>query len=422
MAAVQSDRASLGYVCDSLRTEPVLAAAVGLPGNMETAAVLRAIRMGASEKDLMDCARHSKEAFLQCVRISDAAMGHLPRSSDMWREAVPWNAWCLWWPDPAPNLSPELLLAAVETCAAALEFADPGQLNRTMLLAAMRSRGTGQYSALERASTQMEDGATLLADEEVLLAGVARDPEVLGLAHASLRQNKAFVLKCVELQGRALEHADDSLRHCADLQCAAVNQDPMTLKLCDDIQGEKRVVLRAVARNGAALKYAEKSLRKDGEVVLAAAHSDGMGLEYADVSLLQDDAFMVKAIEKCGCAIRYASAALRCTENQQRAAAQDGRALQYADPSLRSSRSVVLDAARAHGGALQFSDPKFCDDKDVVLAGVQSCGSALRFANHTLWNDREVVLAAVANEGRALVYAPTALCCDKEVVLAAVRG
>ena len=63
----------------------------------------------------------------------------------------------------------------------------------------------------------------LKKDEEVVLAGVRRDPEgAPESADTSLRTNRDFVLQCVKLQGRALVYADPSVRSDREVQLAAV--------------------------------------------------------------------------------------------------------------------------------------------------------------------------------------------------------
>jgi len=58
-------------------------------------------------------------------------------------------------------------------------------------------------------------------------------------------------------------------------------------------------------------------------------------------------------------------------------------------------------------------------DRDFVLAAVAQNGRALKFADASLRRDRDVVLAAVAQSRNALYYADASLRSDRDVVLAA---
>ena len=81
---------------------------------------------------------------------------------------------------------------------------------------------------------------------------------------------------------------------------------------------------------------------------------------------------------------------------------QDGQALQFADPSLRSNRAVVLEAVKQNGQALEWTDPSLRNDRAVVLEAVRQDGWALEFADPSLRNDCAVVLEAVKQDGRVL--------------------
>jgi hypothetical protein len=54
------------------------------------------------------------------------------------------------------------------------------------------------------------------------------------------------------------------------------------------------------------------------------------------------------------------------------AVSQDGGALEYASPQLRSNREVVFLAVKENGNAIQYADPCFGDDKELIITALSS--------------------------------------------------
>ena len=100
---------------------------------------------------------------------------------------------------------------------------------------------------------------------------------------------------------------------------------------------------------------------------------------------------------------------------------RDGRALEFADKSLKKDKSIVLAAVRTNGYALEYTDKSLKKDKSIVLAAVKRDGGALEYADKSLKKDKSIVLAAVKQDGFALEYADKSLKKDKSIVLAAVK-
>ena len=151
-----------------------------------------------------------------------------------------------------------------------------------------------------------------------------------------------------------------------------VRRDGLLLKGNDAARfnGDKEIVLAAVAQNAGALGYASLELQADKEVVLA-------------------------AVAQCGLSLTYASL------------------------QLQADKEVVLAAVTQYGSALVHASRQLRADKEVVLAAVAQCGWALDYASRQLRADKEVVLAAVTQDGSALDLASLELRADQEVVVAA---
>ena len=78
-----------------------------------------------------------------------------------------------------------------------------------------------------------------------------------------------------------------------------------------ELQGDREVVLAAVARDGYALRYAAGELQGDREVVLVAAAQNGAALQYAAAELQGDREVVPAAVAQTSAALQYAAAELR---------------------------------------------------------------------------------------------------------------
>ena len=79
------------------------------------------------------------------------------------------------------------------------------------------------------------------------------------------------------------------------------------------------------------------------------------------------------------------------------AVSQYGYALQYAAPSLRADKEILLAAVAHHGNALRDAAPSLRADKELVLIAMAHTGFALDYAAANLRADEELVLIAVAH-------------------------
>mmetsp|Transcript_73894 Transcript_73894/g.175887 ORF Transcript_73894/g.175887 Transcript_73894/m.175887 type:complete len:420 (+) Transcript_73894:217-1476(+) len=217
----------------------------------------------------------------------------------------------------------------------------------------------------------------------------------------TLRDSEDFLLKAVTRDGTALRYASDKMKN------------------------NKGVVLRAVEQNGWALQYASDELRGEPEVVLRAVRGEGMALQYASEALRGDREVVLRAVTGFlrGQALRYASPELRGDREVVLAAlSQDGSCLQFASNEMRGDREVVYRAlAKSHGMALQYASSELRCDREVVRRAVERNGMALQFAAQEMRADRKIVFAsAVRSNAAALQFASVELRCNAEALLKAV--
>ena len=184
---------------------------------------------------------------------------------------------------------------------------------------------------------------------------------------------------------------------------------------------DREKILKAVKKDGWALKDASDTLKADREVVLEAVRKDGRALKFADDILKADREFVLEAVKFDGRAFEYASDTLKADrELVLEAVKNKGFALESASDTLKADREVVLEAVKNKGFALQYASDTLKADREVVLEAVKN-GGALESASDTLKADREVVLEAVRNDAWELKYADASFTADREVVLAAVK-
>lgn len=102
------------------------------------------------------------------------------------------------------------------------------------------------------------------------------------------------------------------------------------------------------------------------------------------------------------------------------AAKQSVDALLWASARLRSDRTVMLAAVKAHGRAIRYT-PTLRDDFEIALEAVKNDGDALQMVG-SLRKNKDIVLAAVTQHGFALAYADDSLRGDVDVVVAAIQN
>jgi hypothetical protein len=149
---------------------------------------------------------------------------------------------------------------------------------------------------------------------------------------------------------------------------------------------------------------------------------DGKALQYAEESLKKDQETVQLAVKQNGDALKYADEFFKKDkETVQLAVKQNGMALQYADESLKKDKETVQMAVKQNGVALVLADEFFKKDKETVQMAVKQNGVALVLADESFKKDKETVQLAVKQDGMVLQYADESFKKDKETVQLAVK-
>ncbi|KAG2373346.1 hypothetical protein C9374_012212 [Naegleria lovaniensis] len=217
-------------------------------------------------------------------------------------------------------------------------------------------------------------------DTELILTSVKHDEEVMNSVPTVLRKNKEFMLKVVQLNGKALSYAELPLKNDLD------------------------IVLAAVRQNGEALRciYVDPTccLRSNKDVILEAIKQNKKALQWVPMNLLTDLSFMLKVVTLIF---------------------PEFEGLKFASDDLKNDKDIALVAVKKDGNALNFVSAALKSDYDVVLAAVRQYEHALVYASNDLRNDKEIVLEAIRKYGSALCFASDELKKDREIVLEAAQ-
>lgn len=161
----------------------------------------------------------------------------------------------------------------------------------------------------------------------------------------------------------------------------------------------------------------------DAAVVLEAVGEDGKALRFANETLRGDQGIVAVAVAADAGALEFASEALQDDRELVRTAlAKDGCALAFASEDLRSDSELVLQAVRQSKSAVIHAAYELFCDRAFVLAVVKLHGRALEHACDVLRRDPEIAEVACAECGEALRFCDEASSDNREVVLAAIRS
>jgi hypothetical protein len=131
---------------------------------------------------------------------------------------------------------------------------------------AARGRGGGSNAAEPPTPSDVQERfLSNLVDNEFMWPGVPED----------LTSDRAFMLKAVAANGRALEFASAALKEDRELVMAAVGQSGIALKHSSaKFKNDREICLEAVSQHGEALEFASDELRGNGWFVTEATKRD----------------------------------------------------------------------------------------------------------------------------------------------------
>ena len=111
------------------------------------------------------------------------------------------------------------------------------------------------------------------------------DSEIFKKMDVSLKTNKEFLIKAVNINGIIFNQISDDLKKDKDIVLSAVSKNGFILdKIDKSFTKDRNIVLAAVSQKGESLKYADDNLKKDRELALVAIknHTSGLYINYLD--------------------------------------------------------------------------------------------------------------------------------------------
>ena len=307
------------------------------------------------------------------------------------------------------------------------------------------------------------------------------------LKHASstLRDNRDFITKAVQITPYALKYASRRLRKDIEIVMTAVKHDGRALQFANPaLFHNKQIILTALKSDGLAFTFASPALQNDSEVIREAENTaERFGLDskrsngktrtarskshiqdykelfstccwilngvYTDAKdsrspetcidflhdvieaseIGYDREFILKAAGDFEYIVEFMSPELKDDPRFMLALTLEYREepehyinpLEHASDRLKASRGFILGAVRICPYALEHASPALRRDSDFVLAALRVSGYALEYAHPPFQANKAIVLAAVRQQGGALRYASEALKQDRDVVLAACK-
>ena len=284
-----------------------------------------------------------------------------------------------------------------------------------------------EFNAIERTEWNREskiDTVVCLGGEDVEISEHDQWLELITHDDAQELENvpehiladKDFMIKAVKRNGFALKYASDELKNDAEVVLDAIEGDvdhfAKSLEFAsDELKDDKTIVMTAVSRYGEALCFASDRLKRDRDVVMAAVDQSGWALEYASDELRNDEEVVLTAIQGWdGVSCNYSFA------------------IEYASEELKSNKEFMIKAIElTMGEAFAEASDELKNDKEIVLIAVKNCSPThqcdptivLAYASKQMRADKDVVLAAVRQNGWSLNYASEELKADRDVVLVA---
>lgn len=146
-----------------------------------------------------------------------------------------------------------------------------------------------------------------------MLELVSKNAQWIVRASDYLRNDKTFVLRAVQIDGRVFSWVEEALKADRDFVLKEVAK-----RSCYGFFGVSKVLLsdrefvfEAVRSSRYALGRATDELCADQEVVIEAIKHDGDAFQYAAASLQGDRDFVLRVVSHNGCALRHASEVLK---------------------------------------------------------------------------------------------------------------
>jgi hypothetical protein len=293
--------------------------------------------------------------------------------------------------------------------------------NRRFMIKAVNIQG----KSLQYASMRLRD------DFEVVLNAVKNNGLALVFATARLQSNNTIMREAIKQNGRVLEWIEPCRVSSTEMALLAVgsNEDAMPF-VHANLKNKRLFVLEAIKQNGLILKHL-KGLNNDKKIVLASVRENGLALQYASDNLKNDKQVVLRAIQENDKAYEFASDALQGDiDVGLEMIRKDYANLEHVYYKQANKRLFIIrilqklstNSACFHNICHYLPREQFQCDKEIVLVAVKHCEHALAVVCKELQDDEQVVETAVKRNGCALCNTSARLKSDRNIVLQAIKN
>ena len=359
------------------------------------------------------------KVFVQKVR-DGAAYGTLPEALQHNREcalALIASGWKRYAELPlAMQTDSAVMRAAVEADKSAGSAASPEAWRNRDFAEVMVDASQGNALSFGNAGVLQNDACAVLRC-------VDHNGRMLEHASAALRDTRSIVLAAVRKNGEALRHASPALRDDREIVLEAVKDYGSNLQYASDaLKSDRTFALEAVRRHTVALSYVEKRFKNDPEVVLAALSKGWYTLGYASAELRRNKELVMKVVTFSGHNMRYVDKTLQGDWDVARAALNSqASALEYCSSAIRDDYDLAYKAVCRYGTMMKHVSPRLREDKCFVLAAVANSYSSFEHVSASLRKDKDICTAAVKRHGPNFEFCGSALRASKPFVLEALK-
>jgi Domain of unknown function (DUF4116) len=281
-------------------------------------------------------------------------------------------------------------------------------------------------------------------DSEFILEVLKHTPGLFQSLPISLKNNKDFVLRAVELGLDCAQYFSDEFIHDSSFMTLLINKNHSIFKYADEsLRSNPELIVEVVRKDHKLIAYVDSSLKSDIEFIkklilleptLYAWADESLKLDislatYAITlsskvipllpqSLFFDSLFCLKLIDVCPEAYQVIHKSLFSNKEIVKAIIDKGilSATSKIDPSLFEEKDVMELLIAKHGLLLGKASSSLQNDPELVMKALKHTGSALRYASDELANHKAIVLEAVKQDGLALEYASFDLQNDIDVI------
>lgn len=183
----------------------------------------------------------------------------------------------------------------------------------------------------------------------------------------------------------------------------AITRDHATLKWApEDIQNNRRLALKCVARNGRGYRYLPEAFREDPAFILAAVAKQEhyKAAEHIPEALLNDQNFVLRLVKVNGLTLKFVNNQLQADKEIVFAAAtQEIEAFQFASGNLKNNIDFVKKILAIDVGAYEWLSKRLKENEVLVEFVLKKRGGLLRCVPHKFASNRKFVKIAIDNAG-----------------------